>query len=46
MMVFSNTKQSTEKEFRRLLMGADERFEAVKLHSDGSMGLVEVQLRQ
>jgi len=45
MMVVLNAKQRTEKEFRRLLKDADERFEIVKVHSDGSMGLVEVQLR-
>lgn len=46
MMVVLNAKQRTEKEFRRLLKDADERLEVVKVHSDGSMGLVEVQLRQ
>lgn len=46
MMVVLNAKQRTEKEFKRLLKEADERFEVVKVHSDGSMGLVEVHLRQ
>jgi len=46
MMVVLNAKQRTDKEFRRLLKDADERFEVVKVHSDGSIGLVEVQLRQ
>ena len=46
MMVFLNVKQRTEKEFRWSLMEVDERFEVVKVHSDGPMGLVEVQLRQ
>ena len=46
MVVFLNAKQRTEEEFRRLLMEADESFDVVKVHSDGNMGLVEVQLRQ
>ena len=44
MMVVLNAKQRTEKEFRVLLKEADERFEVVKVHSHGSMGLVEAQL--
>ena len=46
MMAVFNAKQRTEKEFRRLLKEADERFEVFKVHSDGSMGLIEVHLRQ
>lgn len=44
MLVVINAKQRTEKEFRALLKEADERFEVRKVHSEGSMGLVEVYL--
>ncbi|KAL9004881.1 MAG: hypothetical protein Q9188_002318 [Gyalolechia gomerana] len=44
MLVVINAKQRTEKEFRELLKEADERFEVRKVHSEGSMGLVEVYL--
>lgn len=46
MMVVLNGKQRTENEFRQLLKQADERYKVVKVHSDGSMGLIEVHLRQ
>ncbi len=46
MMVVINAKQRTEKEFRELVKGADERFEVRKVHSKGSMGLVEVVLNK
>ncbi|KAJ8132488.1 hypothetical protein O1611_g1136 [Lasiodiplodia mahajangana] len=38
-------KQRTLKEFTDLLKQADERFEVVKVHGKGIMGLIEVQLR-
>ncbi|KAL9084932.1 MAG: hypothetical protein Q9159_004976 [Coniocarpon cinnabarinum] len=37
-------KQRTLKEFTQLLKGADERFEVVKVHGKGVMGLLEAQL--
>jgi len=37
-------KQRTLKEFTALLKAADERFEVVKVHGKGVMGLLEVQL--
>lgn len=46
MLVVLNAKQRTEKEFRKLVKEADSRLEVVKVHSDGSMGLVEVQLQR
>ena len=45
MMVVLNAKQRTEKDFMRLLKEADERFEIVKVHNYGNMGLVKSQLR-
>ncbi|KAL9104580.1 MAG: hypothetical protein Q9163_000502 [Psora crenata] len=44
MLVILNAKQRTEKEFHNLVKAADERYEVVKVHSAGSMGLVEVHL--
>ncbi|KAI0108553.1 putative O-methyltransferase [Nemania sp. FL0031] len=38
-------KQRTLKEFTDLLKQADERFEVIKVHGKGIMGLIEVQLR-
>ncbi|KAL8656995.1 MAG: hypothetical protein Q9226_002366 [Calogaya cf. arnoldii] len=46
MMVVINAKQRTEKEFRKLVKEADERFEVKKVHAEGSMGLVEIYLRR
>ena len=37
-------KQRTLKEFTQLLKAADQRFEVVKVHGKGVMGLLEVQL--
>ena len=37
-------KQRSLKEFNHILKGADERFEIVKVHGKGVMGLLEVQL--
>jgi len=39
-------KQRSLKEFQRLLEQADERFQIVKMHGKGIMGLLEVQLHQ
>ena len=39
-------KQRTLKEFTALLKGADQRYEVVKVHGKGVMGLLEVQLTQ
>ncbi|KAF2180126.1 S-adenosyl-L-methionine-dependent methyltransferase [Zopfia rhizophila CBS 207.26] len=44
MLVALGAKQRTEEEFRQLLERADERFEIVKVHSEGTMGLLEVHL--
>ncbi|KAF2008892.1 S-adenosyl-L-methionine-dependent methyltransferase [Aaosphaeria arxii CBS 175.79] len=44
MWIVFNSKQRTEREFRKLLFRADERLKLVKVHSKGSMGLLEVQL--
>ncbi|KAI4098308.1 MAG: hypothetical protein L6R37_006538 [Teloschistes peruensis] len=46
MLVVINAKQRTEREFRDLVKEADARFEVRKVHSDGSMGLVEVVLNK
>ncbi|KAL8881680.1 MAG: hypothetical protein Q9198_001163 [Flavoplaca austrocitrina] len=46
MLVVINAKQRTEKEFRALVKEADSRFEVKKVHSEGSMGLVEIYLRE
>ncbi|KAL8729320.1 MAG: hypothetical protein Q9166_004817 [cf. Caloplaca sp. 2 TL-2023] len=46
MLVVINAKQRTEKEFRKLVKEADSRFEVKKVHSDGSMGLVEIYLQR
>lgn len=46
MLVVINAKQRTEREFRDLVREADARFEVRKVHSDGSMGLVEVVLNK
>lgn len=45
MFVVLGAKQRSESQFRRLLERADPRFELVKIHSKGSMGLLEVHLR-
>jgi len=44
MFVVLGAKQRSEKEFRTLLKQADRRFKLVKIHSKGSMGLLEVHL--
>ncbi|KAI1144405.1 O-methyltransferase [Hypoxylon sp. FL0543] len=48
MMMFVNfgAKQRTKKEFEALLKEADPRYEIHNVHADGSMGLLEVQLRR
>ena len=46
MLVVINAKQRTEKEFRKLVKEADSRFEVKKVHSEGSMGLVEIYLQR
>jgi hypothetical protein len=45
MFVVLGAKQRSENEFRRLLEQADPRFELVKIHSKGSMGLLEIVLK-
>jgi hypothetical protein len=44
MYVVLGAKQRTESEFRKLLEQADPRFVLVKVHSKGSMGLLEICL--
>ncbi|KAF2265024.1 sterigmatocystin 8-O-methyltransferase precursor [Lojkania enalia] len=46
MLVALGTKQRTEEEFRRILREADERFEITRIHSDGTMSLIEVILNK
>ncbi|KAF5667303.1 O-methyltransferase [Fusarium heterosporum] len=45
MMVIAGSKQRTAKEFEKLLIEADSRFEVVKIHGAYTMGLVEAYLR-
>ncbi|KAM0354998.1 hypothetical protein ACHAPU_000845 [Fusarium lateritium] len=45
MLVIAGSKQRTAKEFERLLIEADSRFEVVKVHGTHTMGLVEAYLR-
>lgn len=44
MWIVFNSKQRTAREFGKLLAKADPRLRLVKVHSKGSMGLLEVQL--
>ncbi|KAH7115008.1 O-methyltransferase-domain-containing protein [Dendryphion nanum] len=46
MFVVLGAKQRSEREFRRLLETADKRLRLVKIHSKGSMGLLEIHLER
>lgn len=45
MMIALGGKQRTQREFEALLKEADPRFEVCSAHVEGSMGLLEVQLK-
>lgn len=45
MFVVLGAKQRSVAEFEALLRSADERYEIRHIHSEGAMGLIEVQLR-
>ncbi|KAF4998731.1 hypothetical protein FGRMN_3057 [Fusarium graminum] len=45
MLVVAGSKQRTAKEFEKLLIEADNRFEVIKVHGTHTMGLVEAYLR-
>ncbi|KAE8151807.1 O-methyltransferase-domain-containing protein [Aspergillus avenaceus] len=46
MLVGLGAKQRTRQELERLLKAADERYEIHHVHAEGTMGLLEVHLRQ